>query len=185
MNQISNPFKMIDRANFLTAENKGIENIDAPLSIGFGQTNSQPTTVRLMLEWLDVQPGQKILDVGSGSGWTTALLSHLVGPKGNLYAVEKIPDLVKFGKENCERLKIKNARFFQARQKLGLEEFAPFDRILVSAAANELPKELVEQLKNQGKMVIPIKDSVYIIDKIDGSKYKSTEHLGFAFVPLV
>lgn len=185
MNRVDEAFRQIDRAKFLPPEARGYESIDAPLSIGYGQTISQPTTVRMMLEWLDAQEGEKILDVGSGSGWTTALMSHIIGPSGKVYAVEKIPELVDFGRNNIKRAGTKNAQFFQAGDVYGLPQHAPFDRILVSASANELPNELLEQLKIAGKTVIPVGSDIYEVTRTKEDTYESRVHHGFIFVPLV
>ncbi len=89
-------FQAAPRHNFLPPEVTDQTAVDMPLPIGFGQTNSQPSTVALMLDWLQVKPGQKVLDVGSGSGWSTALLSHLTGPKGRVTAVERVPELCRY-----------------------------------------------------------------------------------------
>lgn len=175
----------VSRIKFLPPEVRRNAAVDAPLPIGFGQTISQPTVVRWMLKWLDPQSGEKILDVGSGSGWTTALLAYLVGLEGAVYAVERIPQLVRFGAQNCERLGVRNAHFFEAGTVYGLPDFAPYDRILVSAAAVELPADLFGQLKPGGSMVLPIKNSIYVIKKMSNSTYKATEHPGFLFVPLI
>lgn len=137
-----------------------------------------------MLEWLEAQPGDTVLDVGSGSGWTTALLAHIVGPKGRVYAVEKIPELVAFGRDNCERSGIRNARFYEAGKQVGLPEHAPYDRILVSASADWLPSELLDQLKPEGKLVIPVGASILEITKQPDSPPEIREHPGFLFVPL-
>lgn len=185
MGRIEQAFQAVARADFLPAEAKARASADEPIPIGYGQTNSQPYTVRLMLEWLNPQLGEKILDVGSGSGWTTALLSFLVGPTGKVYAVEKVPELVKFGRDNCRRLGIKNVHFYLAGKGYGLPEFAPYDRILVSAAAAEVPEDLVAQLKTGGRLVIPIHSSIYVIDKTGSQDYTIFEHPGFAFVPLL
>src|SRR5258708_5095943 len=112
--RVDEAFQNVPRRNFLPPDLADRAAVDAPLPIGFGQTNSQPYTVGLMLEWLDVQPGNKILDVGAGSGWTTALLAYLTGPKGKVVAVEKVPELVEFGRENCTRLGIKHVEFHEA-----------------------------------------------------------------------
>lgn len=184
-NNIESAFKAVAREEFLPAGQRANSSWDAPLPIGYGQTNSQPYTVRLMLEWLDVQSGDKILDVGSGSGWTSALLAQLAGSRGHIYAVEKIPELVKFGEANCRRLNIKNVSFHEAGNTLGLPKFAPYNRILVSAAAPELPKDLLDQLKTGGRMVIPVKNSIFVIDKTGQKTYEQQEKPGFAFVPLV
>lgn len=183
--RIEKAFREVKRSNFLPEREKSLANLDSALYIGYGQTNSQPTTVRMMLEWLDAQPGDKILDVGSGSGWATALLANIVGPKGIVYAVERIPELVKFGKDNCKASGITNAEFFKAGSVFGLPEQAPFDRILVSADASKLPEELLDQLKVGGKMVIPVRDTILEIKKISASENKIIEHPGFIFVPLI
>lgn len=158
---------------------------DSPLPIGHGQTNSQPSTVRRMLEWLSAQPGDKVLDVGSGSGWTAALLSYIVGPKGQVYAVEKVPELVEFGRRNNEKLDVKNVKFFKAGDIYGLPDHAPFNRILVSASAHELPLELIDQLKLYGKLVVPVQNDILEITKKTGGDYETKIHSGFVFVPLV
>jgi len=155
-----------------------------PLPIGFGQTISQPTTVACMLEWLAPEPGDKVLDVGSGSGWTTALLSELVGRKGKVYAVERIPELVTFGEENCARSGIANAKFFQAGEQYGLPEYAPYNKILVSAAAKTLPAELLDQLRINGTLVIPVRSDILEITKTAEDEYETLKHSGFVFVPL-
>jgi len=185
MRSVKKAFQIVKRAYFLPSDAQIDAEADTPLSIGYGQTNSQPSTVRMMLEWLEVEPGQKILDVGSGSGWTTALLSYLTGEKGHIYAVEKVPELVDFGRDNCDRAGIKNADFFEAGNIFGLPEVAPFDRILVSASANELPQELLDQLKPGGKLVIPVKNDILEITKHDSGNIETAVHGGFVFVPLI
>lgn len=185
MSGIERAFKLIDRKGFVPKSLRDRANLDVPLPIGFSQTISQPSTVRLMLEWLDARPADKILDVGSGSGWTTALLSEIVGPSGKIFAVERIPELVNFGKTNCINSGIKNAKFFQAVKNYGLLEYSPYDRILVSASAKELPLELINQLKIGGKLVIPIKNDILEITKTSDKDYKRTTHPGFIFVPLI
>lgn len=182
--RIEKAFKKIDRSNFVLPGYEELANFDIALPIGYGQTISEPTTVRLMLEWLDPKPGQAILDVGSGSGWTTALLSTIVGSKGKVFAVEIIPELKEFGEKNCRQLGIKNIEFFVANKNLGFNQFAPYDRILVSASAKEIPRELVEQLKADGKLVLPVGDIVYELKK-GKNDLKIIEHPGFLFVPLI
>lgn len=184
MDVIEEAFASVPREIFVPAYLKEQSVIDAPLPIGFGQTISQPTTVRLMLEWLDVQAGEKVLDVGSGSGWTTALLARVVGPKGKVYAVEKIPELVEMGRDNCRVAGIDNAEFFQAGVEFGLADKAPFNRILVSAAADKLPQILLKQLADKGKVVIPVENDILEIQK-DGEDYIIKNHRGFVFVPLI
>lgn len=185
MGNVDKAFQKIPRSNFVPDYLQDQVDIDAPLPIGHGQTNSQPTTVRYMLNWLGAKSGDKVLDVGSGSGWTTALLSQIVGSKGKIYAVEIVPELVKFGRENCQRLGIKNAKFYLAGSEYGLPEHALYDRILVSASAKELPEELLTQLKVGGKLVIPVQNDILEISKNSEEEFDTEVHPGFVFVPLV
>jgi protein-L-isoaspartate(D-aspartate) O-methyltransferase len=177
-------FYFIDRKDFVSGDYAKEAYEDYPLQIGYEQTISQPTTVAFMLELLNPQEGEKILDVGSGSGWTTALLAHLVGGKGSVIGVERIPKLVELGKENLKKYNFKNVEIVGAEKEIGFLQKAPFDKILVSAAAENLPKKLMEQLKIGGMIVIPIFDEIWQVKKLEDSndikKYK-----GFAFVPLI
>jgi protein-L-isoaspartate(D-aspartate) O-methyltransferase len=179
-------FAVIDRAKFMPANVRHLANLDQAVPIGYGQTISQPYTVGKMLQWLDPQPGDKVLDVGSGSGWTTALLACLVGPKGQVFAVERIPELVEFGQQNVDKFGFKNTRFSTAGEELGLPDEAPFDRILVSAAADQFPEELMDQLNINGKLVIPIQSDILEITKTPKKNGRDVrKHPGFVFVPLL
>ena len=183
---IKQAFENVNRADFVAARYCSQVDIDAPLPIGYSQTISQPTTVKMMLEWLDTKPGEKVLDVGSGSGWTTALLSDIVGSNGKVYAVERVPELKKFGEQNCQKVGLQNVKFYLAEKDiLGLPTYAPYDKILVSASADNLPQELVEQLKIGGKIVIPIGNSIFEISKKSAKDIETIEHYGFVFVPLI
>jgi len=184
MSLIDEAFVAINRKDFVLPQDAEYANSDRPLSIGHEQTISQPSTVRRMLEWLDAQPGDKVLDIGSGSGWTTALLSSIVGATGKIYAVEIIPELVQMGKENCERLEIHNVAFFQATSQIGLPEHAPYDRILVGASAREMQEDLRDQLVLGGKLVIPIHDTIFELTKTT-SGWQQHSHPGYLFVPLI
>src|SRR5690606_6754907 len=135
------------RSGFLPRPQRLFASLDAPLPIGAGQTNSQPSTVRRMLELLDVRGGDRVLDVGAGSGWTTAILGRLVGRSGSVLGVELVPELAEFGSANVERAGMPWARVERAHPGvLGAPEGGPYDRILVSAEPRELPRELVDQL---------------------------------------
>lgn len=164
-----------------------LSGLDQPLPIGFGQTISQPTTVRLMLQWLDARRDHKVLDVGSGSGWTSALLSQIVGSKGSVVAVELVPELVEFGRRNCARIGTRNVAFRLAKRgQLGWPLGAPYDRILVSAAADELPSGLIDQLAPGGIMVVPVRNDIVVARRArQGNGSSIDTHPGFAFVPLV
>ncbi len=183
--ELEDAFRKIDRADFTLEDYRAEIYEDYPLPIGFGQTISQPTTVAFMLELLDLKKGDNVLDVGSGSGWATALIAEVVKPRGKVWGVEIISELVEFGRKNLAKYNLPNAKIIQAGEKLGLSEYAPYDKILVSAEAEELPKELLRQLKIRGIMVIPIKNTLYKIEKLAGGKIKETAYPGFVFVPLI
>lgn len=179
-------FYAIDRADFVRPEYAHEVYGDYPLPIGGGGTISQPSTVAFMLELLAPARGDTILDVGSGSGWTTALLVHVVGAKGRVWGVEIVPELVKFGQENLTKYDVPQAHIVAVRDNtLGLPKRGPFDKILVSAAAQELSDELIAQLKPGGRLVIPINNSVWKIEKRPDGSIKQKEFSGFVFVPLI
>lgn len=178
-------FEKIDRKDFILKKYTNEVYNDYPLDIGFNQTISQPSTVAFMLELLSPKRGDKILDVGSGSGWTTALLGYMVGSEGKVYGVEFIPDLVLLGRANFEKYDFKNTKIYQATKDLGLKDKGPFDKILVSASARDVPEELVNQLKVGGTMVIPIQDSIFRIFKKSRKQIEKEKIPGFIFVPLI
>ena len=182
---IINAFESVDRIDFVKSENTRSAYEDRPLPIGFGQTISQPTTVAFMLERLQVKSGEKVLDVGSGSGWTTALLAHLVGKSGTVVGIERVEALAKFGKVNLAKYGYDFAEIIKAEKELGYPKKAPYDKILVSAAAPEVPPELIDQLKIDGVMVLPVKSSIYKVIKTSEKKHDQEEFYGFSFVPLV
>lgn len=180
-------FAAVDRAEVLRPRDRTDASYDGPIPIGHGQTNSQPRTVHAMLELLDVRPGQKILDVGSGSGWTTALLAHLVGPSGTVLGVELEPDLAAWGAENLGRQEVPWASIRPAEPDvLGIPSEAPFDRVLVSATARTLPDELVGQLTDDGVMVVPVGSTMTRVRRTgpDGADVATTTHGSYSFVPL-
>lgn len=182
--EFADAFEHIDRVDFVIDDCKVEAYEDYPLPIAKEQSISQPTTVAFMLELLSPERGEKILDVGSGSGWTTAIIAHIIGEKGYVWGVELLPDLVSFGRKNISKYHFKNAEILQAGNILGLPNEAPFDKILVSACADNIPQELMEQLKEGGIMVLPIGDSICKVEKkSDGVEIK--HYPGFAFVPLI
>jgi protein-L-isoaspartate(D-aspartate) O-methyltransferase len=176
----------VDRRGFLPRRMRSRAGEDRPLPIGRGQTNSQPRTVANMLRLLELDHGQRVLDVGAGSGWTTALLAHLVGPDGSVVGVELEPDLAAWGGANVAAAGAANARIEVARSgELGWPPEAPYDRILVSAAARELPTALVEQLGPDGVMVCVVGSRMVRIRRPgSGGDPVVTEHGYYSFVPL-
>jgi protein-L-isoaspartate(D-aspartate) O-methyltransferase len=177
-------FEAVPRAGFLPRSARSRASYDGPIDIGHRQTNSQPRTVANMLRLLDVRPGCRILDVGSGSGWTTALLARLTGAGGRVHGVEIVPELVVTGRSNLAATGFTWASIEQARPGvLGLPDQGPFDRILVSAAARTLPEELVEQLADGGRLVVPVDGTMVLVTRT-GTERTVTEHGSYRFVPL-
>lgn len=183
--RIIDAFKTIDRQVFVLPEYEDRAYLDQPLSIGHGQTISQPHTVAFMLELLEAKEGDRVLDVGSGSGWSTALLAHIIGSEGRVWGVEIVPALIEQGQDNISKYNLKNAEIMPVEDTLGLPELAPFDRILVSAAAHEVPKELIDQLKIGGVMVIPVEHAILRVTRISDTEIDTERYEGFAFVPLL
>ena len=185
--EVIEAFSEINRMDFLPSELEAEAYSDVALPIGYGQTISQPSTVATMLELLEPRLGHNVMDIGSGSGWTTALLAHIVGHSGHVTAIERIDALREWGGKNVGKYdNLKGVAEFQGGDGvLGFSEKAPYDRILVSASAVEVPKELKKQLKVGGKMVIPVKDSLVYIEKKSAEEFYEEKYPGFAFVPLV
>jgi len=191
--RIIRAFKKIKREDFLLPEDKSKAGIDNALPIGYGQTISQPAVVAFMLELLQPKAGDKILDVGSGSGWTTALLAEIIGKQGKVYGIERVLELKNFSEQNISKYNfVKKGRvtIIHGDGYAGLPEYAPFDKILVSAAAPEVPLKLLAQLKVKGRMVIPIgrqyeSQEIVLYRKISKDKFEIEHFPGFAFVPLV
>lgn len=185
--RIKEAFKKVDRKDFVRDDYRIEAYEDYPLPIGEGQTISQPTTVAFMLERLDPQIGDTVLDVGCGSGWTTALLAEMVQDTGKVIGLEVIEDLFEFGKENLKKYNYPWAEIRRSPGGAPTIPEAPFDRILVSAAANEIPQPFLEQLKDGGVMVLPINKTLTKIVKIPqkngGYELEKEEYPGFTFVP--
>lgn len=182
--RVADAFTAVDRADFVPKDLSYEAHYDYPISIGYGQTISQPSTVAFMLGLLGVEPGNSVLDIGSGSGWTTALLAHLTGKTGYVTGLEIVPELVTFGRGNLSKYRFANALILPAKASLGLRGNR-FDRILVSAAAEEFPTELLDQLNDGGKLLIPVRNSIWSYSKDAAGNVSSEEYPGFVFVPLV
>ncbi len=182
-------FEHINRIEFVPKEFELEAQMDVALPIGYGQTISQPLVVAMMLELLDPHPEHKILDIGSGSGWTTALLANIIGQKGKVIALETIPTLFEFGKGNADKYDfVKNGvtEFYNLDGSQGFPEQAPYDRILVSAAVGgAIPQALKDQLKIGGKMIIPVRNSIVYLEKKSDQEFYKEEFSGFTFVPFI
>ncbi len=187
---VKEAFQAIDRKDFVHEDYDFEAYEDYALPTMQGQTISQPTTVAFMLELLDVRKGDAVLDIGSGSGWTTALLAHMTGKDGKVYGLEIIPELVSHSKENLakyKKLKL-NTEILQADKESGLYRNAPYDRILAGAAFNDkatVPAELLLQLAPKGVMVLPIGESIFKFEKVSDDEIYETEYPGFNFVEYI
>jgi protein-L-isoaspartate(D-aspartate) O-methyltransferase len=182
---VDEAFAQVDRRDFLPVDQRQFARLDRPLPIGLGQTNSQPSTVARMLELLEVRAGHRVLDVGAGSGWTTALLGRLVGPGGRVVGVELEPDLARWGAENLAGQHMPWTSLVAADPDvLGCPEQAPWDRVLVSAEARSLPRTLVDQLTAEGRMVVPVKGRMIVVTRRPDGGVDVARHGRYSFVPL-
>lgn len=176
------------RQDFLPKDQRKFAGYNRPLPIGFGQTNSQPSTVADMLWLLDVHPGHRVLDVGAGSGWTTAILGDLVTETGSVLGLEIIPELAESARAALQKQHLGWCRIATATHgRLGAPAQAPFDRILVSAEATGLPHELVEQLTDDGIMVITVAGYMLRVRRRgeDPRDAEITQHGPYRFVELI
>jgi len=179
--EIVNAFRNVKRENFIPESARKYAYLNEPLNIGYGQTISQPYTIALMLTLLKLEDRQKILEVGSGSGYVLALISE-ISNKSEIYGIERIKVLADKSRENLKGRK--NIEVICADGSLGLKEKAPFDRILVSASAKEIPQKLIEQLKTDGILVSCVNYSIVYVKKTSKENI-IREFPGFVFVPLI
>ena len=185
--RVESAIKSIPRHNFIPKSllDRSYEN--GPLPIMNGQTISQPSVVSRMTEWLDVKEGQKILEIGSGSGWQSAILSKLVGT-GKIFTIERHENLANFARENLKRSDVKNVQVIHDDGRLGLPDEAPFDRIIITAACKEIPKILFEQLALNGLLLAPVGENIQslkLLKKTTKGIVEIKNQEGYVFVPLV
>ena len=200
--KIIDAFQKIKRKDFLPEDIKNLVELNEALPIGYGQTISQPLTVAFMMGQLQPKPNQKILDIGSGSGWTSALFAYIVSGgelnsklkmkneklTGRVIAIDIVPELVEFGKRNVAKYNFIEkgiAEFICGDGSKGYKPEALFDRILVSATAERCFPAWKEQLKIGGRIVVPIGSSIWLFVKKSEKDFQETEYPGFAFVPLI
>jgi protein-L-isoaspartate(D-aspartate) O-methyltransferase len=181
--KIVEAFRKVPREKSVLKRFKSVSYEDIALPIGFEQTISQPYTIAFMLDLLNLRDNQKILEVGSGSGYVLCLISE-ISKNSEVFGVERIEEFVVRSNELLKSLDKENVKVFNADKEIGLKRYAPFDRLLVSAFAKEIPKELISQLNVRGIMVIPIKNSIFKIIKTEKG-FDSKEFPGFSFVPLI
>ena len=183
--EILKAIQIIDRKNFVSENNLEEAYEDHPLSIGYGQTISQPYTVAFMLQELELKKGDRILEIGTGSGWNAALMSYLVGENGEIYSVEVIKELAEKAKEILGDYK--NVFVFNMDGSRGLVQYAPYDKIILTAAPKQMPEEIKKQLGDGGILLAPVGEYMQKLIKITRKKDKftETEKGDFIFVPLV
>ncbi len=182
-------FERVKREQFIMAQHSQYAYADAPLPLPAGQTISQPSTVMLMSQALDVREGMSVLEIGAGSGYQAAILCELVGKTGRVYSIETIPELVSLAQHNLRKAGYSRSvtvSFGDGSQ--GFAAHAPYERIIVTAGAPSVPKPLLEQLKDGGIMVIPVDDgtgsqTMWRISR-RGGKYEQQAIGEFVFVPL-
>lgn len=158
---------------------------DAPVPIGYGQTASQPSLQALYIKTLELQPNDRVLEIGTGSGYQTALLAHLVA---HVYSVERIRELSIRARAAIDALRLPNVALLVGDGTIGWSRYAPYDAILVAAGAPDIPPALVDQLADGGRMLIPIGDrdvqQLTLVTKTSGGT-ESRDITACVFVPLL
>jgi protein-L-isoaspartate(D-aspartate) O-methyltransferase len=191
-------FRVIDRGDFVSSEMKKYAYHNDPLPIGHEQTISQPLTVAFMLELLDLRAGDKVLEIGAGSGWQTTLISKIIeheegisqdkDGRYGIIALERIDSLAQKAIDNISKYGFVEkgvAKIINFDGTKGYETEAPFDKIIAAASAKEIPESWKQQLIIGGRIVAPVGNSIVVLDKTGKSEFKKREFHGFAFVPLI
>ncbi|MFV0505428.1 MAG: protein-L-isoaspartate(D-aspartate) O-methyltransferase [Bacteroidales bacterium] len=182
---VLNAISKVPRHLFLDSAFVKYSYVDKPFSIGDGQTISQPYTVAFQSQLLDTKPGCRVLEIGTGSGYQAAVLLEL-GVR--LYTMERIKNLYVKSRQTLNSIGY-NPFFFWGDGYKGLPQIAPFDRILITAGAKEVPQELISQLVVGGKMVVPVGDNssqeMLLIERHSETEYTQNRHGEFSFVPML
>ena len=184
---VESAFRNIPRHEFVPISELDRAYHNEPLSIMKNQTISQPGVVSRMTEWLDVKDGQKILEIGTGSAWQTAILSYLVGT-GSVYSIERHSELANFATKNLEKLGIDNVHVILGDGTLGYPDASPYDRIIITAACTEIPLPLLEQLDENGLILAPVGDSsqsLVLLKKTSEGIVEIKNQPNYIFVPLL
>ena len=185
--RVESALRNIPRHEFVPESELDYAYNNEPLPIMKNQTISQPGVVTRMTEWLDVKDGQKILEIGTGSGWQSAILSYLLG-SGSVYSIERHSELVKFAQENLKKLNIGNVHVILGDGSVGYSQAAPYDRIMITAACSEIPLPLIEQLRENGLILAPVGDSsqsLILLQKTSKGMIEIKNQSKYVFVPLV
>ena len=186
--KIIEAFEKIPRHLFVKKEYLRHAYSDIPLPTAKGQTISQPYTIAIMTEALNPKLGEKILELGAGSGYQAALLGYCVGNKGKVITIELERELVEFAKRNVKKVKLKNVKIIHGDGKKGYPKEAPFDKCIITAACDKVPKAVIEQVKIKGRIVAPLNhlfgQRMMVIDKMGKNEFKKKDLGSFIFVPL-
>ena len=185
--EVKKAFLEVPRDIFVPDSLKMRAYVDTPLEIGKGQTISAPHMVAIMCEALDVKKGQKILEIGAGSGYDAAVVAYLVGEKGHVYTIERFEKLANRAQENLKQASITNVNVEIGDGSEGFEKNKPYDRIYVTCASPGVPQPLLNQLKDSGKLLIPVGKMFCELKLIEkkGEEIISKDLGGCVFVPLV
>ena len=180
-------FKEVNREDFIPENLKNSAYQDMPLPLLRGKTISQPTTVMIMTHALELELGEKVFEIGTGSGYQAAIIAKIIG-KGKVITTEVVPELISFARQNLRKAKIDNVFVHEEDGSNGMPSEAPFDKVIITAACKEFPKRLLEQLKPEGIIVGPVGNQ-YEQEMVRGIKYKDghleLEFLGpFLFTPM-
>jgi protein-L-isoaspartate(D-aspartate) O-methyltransferase len=179
-------YTSLDRSLFLDTQYKGLAKLDRPLPIGLGQTISQPSLVLYMTEQLQLEKTHKVLEIGTGSGYQSAFLAEFCS---ELYTVELLSELQKQAKERLLGLGYQNIHYKVGDGSLGWAEYAPYDRIMVTAAPKRMPLQLIEQLAPGGIMILPVGplgwQELIRVAKDERGEVHQSKLLDVAFVQLV
>jgi len=184
---VEKAFLETPREVFIPDSLKNYAYADTPLEIGKGQTISAPHMVAIMCEALDIKKGQVILEIGAGSGYHAAIVSKMVGKKGHVYTIERFSSLAEKAKKNLENIGITNVTVEIGDGSEGLPKYAPYDCIYVTCASPKILHPLLEQLKDPGKLLIPVGRMICKLELVEKKRDKITakDLGGCAFVPLV
>jgi len=185
--RVEDAFRKIPRHKFVLESELDCAYENEPLPIMKSQTISQPGVVSRMTEWLDVKDGQNILEIGTGSGWQSAILSCLVGT-GNVYSIERHQEIVKFAQKNLKKLKIDNVHVVLGDGSMGYSKESPYDRIIITAACTEIPSPLIDQLSENGLIIAPVGDvsqSLVLLQKTSKGITEVKNESKYIFVPLI
>lgn len=187
--RIEKALSIASRDKFVPDKYRKFSSADRPLPIGKGQTISQPSVVVQMTELLDPKEGEKVLEIGAGSGWQAAIISVLVGGEGHVYTMEMKNELINRAKKNLRNNGFDNVTVVAGDGSLGLEQHGKFDKIICTAACPQVPEEWVDQLKENGRIVVPVGNrniqSLTVYEKNENELKEIKEKHGYRFVPLL